>query len=294
MDVRERLLQNARLVDEALARFSAGEDADFGVVLEAQRYSLMSRAKRIRPSFVLEFCRLFGGSDMAAIPFAVAVEMVHTYSLIHDDLPCMDDDDLRRGVPTCHKAFGEANALLAGDALLTRAFGVLAENRAVAPERICDAVAALSAAAGAYGMIGGQVIDLKGETERLPLAVLLRLHEKKTGELIAVSAELGCLAAGLTRDDPKTLAAKKFAFGVGLTFQIVDDILDAVSDPETLGKNVGSDAKHEKTTFLTYYDIEAARAYAARTTEQALDVIGMYEGSEILCGIAQYLVDRKH
>ena len=155
MDVRERLAQNAELVDAALAEFSAGDDTDFGEVLTAQRYSLLSRAKRIRPSLVLEFCRLFGGSDEAAIPFAVGVEMVHTYSLIHDDLPCMDDDDMRRGAPTCHKAFGEATALLAGDALLTRAFGVLASNRAVTPARVCDAVAALSEAAGAYGMIGG-------------------------------------------------------------------------------------------------------------------------------------------
>ena len=291
MSLTERLTANAALVEEALAQLTAADDADFAAELAAERYSLLSRAKRIRPTLVLEFCRLFGGSDKGALPFAAAVEMVHTYSLIHDDLPCMDNDDLRRGKPTCHKAFGESTALLAGDGLLTRAFGVLA-TAPVGDRAVRDAVAALSRAAGSFGMIGGQVMDLDGEGKELPLEKLLKLHAHKTGALISVSAELGCLAAGLAAEDPRTLAAKEFAKGIGLAFQIVDDVLDAISDAETLGKSIGSDAKSQKTTFLTYFSTDEALAYAARVTDEAKKALDGIEGNEILCELADALVKR--
>ena len=294
MNVRERIAANAELINKALDAYTKREDADFASELAAERYSLLSRAKRIRPTLVLEFCRLFGGSDTAALPFAAAVEMIHTYSLIHDDLPCMDDDDLRRGKPTCHKAFDEATALLAGDGLLTRAFGVLASNTAAGDRAVRDAVAALSEAAGAFGMIGGQVIDLAGEQKKLSLELLLKLHAHKTGALIAVSAELGCIAAGLTRDDPLTKAAITYAKGIGLAFQIIDDILDVTADAETLGKSVGSDEKSQKTTFLTYFDIEGARAYADRVTAEAKAALDGIEGNEILLALADYLKEREN
>ena len=291
MNLTERLAANAALVEATLAALTAEEDADFATELAAERYSLFSRAKRIRPTLVLEFCRLFGGRDEAALPFAAAVEMVHTYSLIHDDLPCMDDDDLRRGRPTCHKAFGEATALLAGDGLLTRAFGALA-TAPVSGDAVRAAVAALSRAAGSFGMIGGQVMDLDGEGKELPLEKLLKLHANKTGALLAVCAELGCLAAGLAADDPRTAAAKAFAKGIGLAFQIVDDVLDVTSDAATLGKNIGSDAKCQKTTFLTYFSVEEALAYAARVTQEAKSAIGALTGSAILCELADALAKR--
>lgn len=294
MSIKERIAANAALVEGVLDGLTDRQDADFAPVIEAKRYSLLSRAKRIRPTLVLEFCRLFGGTDTAALPFAAAVEMVHTYSLIHDDLPCMDDDDLRRGRPTCHKAFGEATALLAGDALLTRAFGVLAENTAVSDRAVRDAVAALSAAAGTFGMIGGQVIDLAGEQEKLPLSVLLKLHANKTGALIAVSAELGCIAAGLARDDARTKAAIAYAKGIGLAFQIVDDILDVTADVEKLGKNIGSDEKSQKTTFLTYFSVDEAKAYASRVTNEAKAALADIAGSEILLSLADYLTEREN
>ena len=158
-----RLAENAALVEKTLAALTARQDVDFAEELEAERYALLARAKRVRPTLVLEFCRLFGGKDEAALPFACAVEMIHTYSLIHDDLPCMDDDDMRRGRPTCHKVYGEATALLAGDGLLTRAFGVIASNTEVSADIAREAVLALSCAAGSFGMIGGQVMDLAGE-----------------------------------------------------------------------------------------------------------------------------------
>ena len=291
MSVGERLAANAALVEETLAELLAEDDADFAAELAAERYSLFSRAKRIRPTLVLEFCRLFGGEDRAALPFAAAVEMIHTYSLIHDDLPCMDDDALRRGKPTCHKAFGESTALLAGDGLLTRAFGVLA-TAPVSGDAVCAAVAALSRAAGSFGMIGGQIMDLAGEGKKIPLEKLLKLHAHKTGALIAVSAELGCLAAGLAPDDGMTMTAKNFARGIGLAFQIVDDVLDATADEQTLGKSVGSDKRDEKTTFLSYFSVEEARAYADKVTQEAKFAIADIPNSGFLCELADSLVTR--
>jgi len=289
-----RLAENAALVEKALAAYTAEQDADFAEELEAERYALLARAKRIRPTLVLEFCRLFGGSTEAAIPFACAVEMIHTYSLIHDDLPCMDDDDMRRGRPTCHKVYGEATALLAGDGLLTRAFGVMASNTAVSGDTVRDAVSVLSRAAGSFGMIGGQVMDLAGEHKKLPLEALKKLHAHKTGAMIEVSAMLGCLAAGLPLQDPRTEAAKRFARGVGLAFQIVDDVLDVTADPALLGKPIGSDAENEKTTFLTYFTTDEALEYARTVTKEAKEALAGLPQTEFLQGLADYLMSRNH
>lgn len=289
-----RLKENADWVEAGLAFYLDKHDADFAEELEAERYALLSRAKRIRPTLVLEFCRLFGGKDGAALPFACAVEMVHTYSLIHDDLPCMDDDDMRRGRPTCHKVYGEATALLAGDGLLTRAFGVIAGNMAVSGDTVREAVCALSHAAGSFGMIGGQVMDLAGEHKKLPLETLKKLHAHKTGAMIEVSATLGCLAAGLALNDPRTQAAKRFARGIGLAFQVVDDVLDVTADAALLGKPIGSDAENEKTTFLTYFTTEEALAYARAVTEDAKEALAGLPQAEFLLGLADYLVSRDH
>ena len=289
-----RLKENAALVEKALAAYLAENDADFAEELDAERYALLSRAKRVRPTLVLEFCRLFGGKDAAALPFACAVEMVHTYSLIHDDLPCMDDDDLRRGRPTCHKVYGEATALLAGDGLLTRAFGVIASSKEVSGDIVRDAVGVLSRAAGSFGMIGGQVMDLAGEHQKLPLDTLKKLHAHKTGAMIEVSATLGCLAAGLSLDDPRTAAAKRFARGVGLAFQIVDDVLDVTADAALLGKPIGSDAENEKTTFLSYYTVNEALEYARAVTNEAKEALAGLPQTAFLTGLADYLVSRNH
>ena len=289
-----KLAQNASWVEAGLSFYLDLNDADFAEELDAERYALLARAKRIRPTLVLEFCRLFGGEDGAALPFACAVEMVHTYSLIHDDLPCMDDDDMRRGRSTCHKVYGEATALLAGDGLLTRAFGVIASNMAVSGDTVRNAVYALSRAAGSFGMIGGQVMDLAGEHQKLSLDSLKKLHAHKTGAMIEVSAVLGCLAAGLAMDDPRTEAARCFARGVGLAFQIVDDVLDVTADAALLGKPIGSDAENEKTTFLTYYTPEEALDYARAVTNEAKTALADYPGAEFLLGLADYLVNRDH
>ncbi len=259
----------------------------------AMRYSLLAGGKRVRPALVLEFCRLFGGDPEAAVPFAAAVEMIHTFSLIHDDLPCMDDDDLRRGRPTNHKVYGEANALLAGDALALDAFGIAAANAAVPAEARATAVMLLSTAAGSAGMVRGQIIDMFGEQNALTYEELLTLHRHKTGALIRVSAQLGCLAAGCAVGSPEMLAAEGYAERIGLAFQVIDDILDVTSTPEILGKSVGGDAEHNKNTFLSFSTIEEAESYADRLTREAVALLAPYSGSERLTTLAEYLAVRK-
>ena len=248
----------------------------------------------MRPFLVNEICRMLGGRTDASMPYACALEMIHTYSLIHDDLPCMDNDDLRRGRPTNHKVYGYATALLAGDALLTHAFGVAAENAATSPWQNAQAVSVLSRSAGEFGMIGGQIIDLHGENEKLALETLLRLHQLKTGALIECSALLGVLAAGYSADSTEAKAAVAYASRIGLAFQVIDDILDAVGSLEELGKNIGSDATNHKTTFLTYFSLEDAKKYAEHLTAEAIAEISHMKDSEILVELATYLLNRTH
>ncbi len=285
--------KNAELTEAALVEISAGEDGDYGLVLEAQRYSLLDGGKRVRPFLVNHSCELLGGDINKSMPLACAVEMVHTYSLIHDDLPCMDDDDFRRGKPSNHKKFGYANALLAGDALLTKAFGVISGAESLSPAERTEAVSIISSAAGDRGMIGGQIIDLIGETQKLEFETLLKLHSHKTGALIECSVRLGCLAAGHGADSPKTQMLCEYAKNIGLAFQVIDDILDFISDEEQLGKSVGSDATHNKTTFLSFYSVDEARAFAAELTQKAISAISELEGSELLTDFACYLLERQ-
>ena len=292
--IKEKLRENAALVESALEKYFAPDDEDIKNLLESERYSIFAGGKRIRPFLVLEFCRMLGGSDKAALPFACAIEMIHTYSLIHDDLPCMDDDDLRRGRPTNHKVFGYSTALLAGDGLLTRAFGVAASNAYVSDKARADAVALLSACAGEFGMVGGQVIDLRGENEKLSLETLKKLHSMKTGALIRASALLGCIAAGVSLESPEAYAAREYAENIGLAFQVIDDILDVESTEEELGKSCGSDSDHNKTTFMTYYGVEDARKYASELTANAVSVIADNEESGVLTDLAVYLLERKN
>ncbi len=291
-EVLELLMHKDATLTEAALREYYDEDEDLKNLLNAERYSLFAGGKRIRPMLTLSFCRLFGGDDAAALPFACAVEMIHTYSLIHDDLPCMDDDDLRRGKPTNHKVFGEATALLAGDALLTGAFEVAASNTEAGPEISAKAVAYLANCAGRYGMIGGQIMDLEGEQRKLTLDELLKLHSLKTGALISAAAVLGALAAGITFTDKVMEDVVAYAENIGLAFQIVDDVLDATGDSAILGKNTGVDAEHQKSTFLSFYSVEEARFYADRLTQNAIDAIRNYPDSDALCSLARWLVNR--
>ena len=292
-DILELILhRNATMTEDAMRKYYT-EDEDIRVLLDSERYSLFAGGKRIRPTLTLEFCRLFGGEDAAALPFACAVEMIHTYSLIHDDLPCMDNDDLRRGKPTNHKVFGESTALLAGDSLLTGAFEVAASNTAAGAETSAMAVAYLASSAGRYGMVGGQIMDLEGEHKTLTLDELLKLHSLKTGALISAASVLGALAAGVSFTDACMEDVVTYAENIGLAFQIVDDILDQTGDAESLGKNVGVDAERQKNTFLSFYTVEQAQFYANRLTQDAISAIRKYPNSETLCALAEWLATRK-
>ena len=292
-ELKKRLQENASLVDGALAEYLQTPDMDLDLLYESMRYSALSGGKRIRPFLVLEFCRMFGGDVKAALPFACAIECVHASSLIHDDMPCMDDDDLRRGRPTNHIVFGEDIALLAGDALITKGYELAAENHLVKPEIALAATAMLLKNAGAVGMMGGQQIDLWGETHAVSFPLLLKMHAKKTGALIIASAKLGCYAAGIASENEERMKnAALYAANIGLAFQVIDDILDVTSDDVTLGKRVHADEKMEKTTFLSEMSIEEAYQYAKEKTKIAVEAISGYEHSEILKEFANYLLNR--
>ena len=286
------LTEDAAAVESLLDTLYRGGGRCDAVLDEACRYSLMAGGKRVRPALTLEFCRLFGGEPQNALPFGAAVEMIHTFSLIHDDLPCMDDDDLRRGRPTSHKVFGEAYALLAGDGLALDAFGMAASNTAVTAEARALAVMLLSEAAGCGGMVRGQITDMFGEGNTLTYEELLFLHANKTGALIRVAAQLGVLAAGYGVDTPEMQAAVGYAERIGLAFQVIDDILDVTSTPEAMGKSVGGDADHHKNTFLSFQSIPEAKAFAESLTEEAVALVAPYEGSERLIALARYLAVR--
>lgn len=258
-------------------------------VVRAMEYSLSNGGKRLRPVFTLEFARACGGTREDALPLACALEYVHTYSLIHDDLPCMDNDDLRRGKPSCHKAFGEATALLAGDALLTHAFEIIATSN-LSSDKIASAVSLLAQNSGVCGMIGGQVIDLIFEKENPTVNQLVSVYKMKTGALISAACLMGCISAGAT--DTQLSAASSFAYSLGIAFQIQDDILDIVGDESVIGKPVGSDEENEKTTFATLVGIDKAKQTVQKLTDSAIEQLAHFENTEFLEMLAQSLVNR--
>ncbi len=277
-----------KVINDALEMYMPkGDD----IVSQAIRYSVRNGGKRIRPILTLEFCAACGCDPVSALPFACAVEMIHTYSLIHDDLPCMDDDDYRRGKPSCHIAFGEANALLAGDALLTLAFET-ASAAELPGESVVKAIRELSFSAGICGMVGGQVLDLQNENKSITLQELEQIHKLKTGELIRVACVLGCIAA--RADETKIKAAEDYASGIGLAFQIVDDILDVTSDAETLGKPIGSDAENQKTTYVSLFGVEKSKEIAAELTYKAKAALQVFDSDvSALEQLADNLQSRK-
>ena len=258
--------------------------ASYSLIEDAMKYSLESGGKRVRPMLVLEFCRICGGDIEKALPFAAAVEFIHTYSLIHDDLPCMDNDDMRRGKPASHIKYGEANALLAGDALLTHAFSALAAAD-VNAENVVDAVKELSAFAGANGMIGGQIIDLEGENKNLLIDDLFLMDKLKTAALITSACVLGCISADCYDNIP---AAKKFAENLGIAFQIIDDVLDFLEGEDN------SDIVSGKSTYVSLLGIDEARIKAAEYTDAALEALDELKGdTSVLREFATDLLKRK-
>ncbi|MBR3779671.1 MAG: polyprenyl synthetase family protein [Clostridia bacterium] len=273
--------------------FEGRESTGLSEMLKAMAYSLSNGGKRIRPMLTLEFCRVCGGDFKKAIPFSLAAEMIHTYSLIHDDLPCMDDDDVRRGKPSSHKVFGEANALLAGDALLTLAFETVLAAEGVSAEAKARAGLELAKAAGCSGMIAGQVMDLANEGKSAPLDAVKETDRLKTGEMIRVSCVMGCIAAGA--DNEKIKAAEIYSGNIGLAFQIVDDILDVTSDEQTLGKPIGSDSENKKSTYVSLLGLEKSAEYAEKLTAEAKEALNIFGGEgEFLAQLADKLASRKN
>lgn len=256
---------------------------------EAMEYSLLASGKRLRPVLTMESCRMCGGDPQAALPFAAAVEMIHTYSLIHDDLPAMDNDELRRGRPTNHMVYGEATAILAGDGLLTAAFEELAKAELPA-ERIVEAVACLAQSAGPAGMVGGQALDMAGEGHALTREELEQLQSLKCGALISAAAQLGCIAAGGTTQQREQV--RDYAEALGRAFQIRDDMLDVISSDQELGKPVGSDHANEKSTFVTALGLDGCAALVERLTQEAIAALEGFEQPQFHAWLALEMAKR--
>ena len=289
----DRLKEYTEFVETAIRAYSLEKRLGLQKsVANAMDYSLEAGGKRIRPVLVLEFCRICGGNWKNAVSAACAIEMIHTFSLIHDDLPCMDNDDYRRGKPSCHKKFGEARAVLAGDALAIRPFEIIAGADNLDYEKRVGLIAELSRFSGAEGMIGGQIIDMENEERDHVSADNLRyMYSLKTGALIKASCKMGCICAGT--DDNKISLAEEYAEYLGAAFQIIDDILDVTGDSSLLGKPVGSDSQENKTTFVTVYGLEKAKEEAEKYTNMAVDILDRFDDSIFLKELTCFLLDRR-
>jgi geranylgeranyl diphosphate synthase type II len=294
-DLEVYLQERRRLVDAALDGFLPSEDTRPPSVHRAMRYSVLAGGKRLRPILVIAGAEVVGASPSAVMPTACAMELIHTYSLIHDDLPAMDDDDYRRGRLTNHKVFGDAIAILAGDALLTYAFQLVAQNATVPgvdPKVVCDVVAEIAEAAGTVGMVGGQVVDIESEGKTITAEELEYIHVHKTAALLRVSLSVGARLGGA---DTAALAAVADAGqSLGLAFQIVDDILDVEGNLETLGKTAGSDERKQKVTYPALHGVEASRREARRLIERTKSRLSVFGArSAPLCALANFVVERK-
>lgn len=294
MDLKRYLEQRLARVDEALAVFLPTEDTLPATLHKAMRYSIFAGGKRIRPVLMIAACEAVGGDVDRVLPAACAMEMIHTYSLIHDDLPAMDDDDFRRGRPTNHKVFGEAAAILAGDALLTEAFILLSNpeaNAGIPPEVSRRVIHTMARCAGSLGMVGGQVVDMESEGKSIDFPTLEYIHTHKTGALILAAIESGALIGGA---DEKALASlTRYGEAAGLAFQVADDILDVVGDQEVIGKDVGSDEARGKATYVALLGLEEARQRAAELRDMAVAALEpLGEAAEPLRRIARFIVDR--
>lgn len=278
------------LIENKINQVLSDHGTEYDELLKAMHYSASAGGKRIRPKLLMEFMRISGGNPENALNFAVALEMIHTYSLIHDDLPCMDNDDMCRGKPSCHKAFGEATALLAGDALLTESFGLAAKTENVPADRVVKALAQLSACAGVNGMIGGQVLDLKYENSKAPLDIVCELYRLKTGALLKAAATIGCILAGA--DEIKIDKACQIAEKIGLSFQIRDDILDIIGDEKILGKPIGSDCKQNKSTYVSLVGIDKAQNDVISLTNEAVSLLSDFNDADELKLFAESMITR--
>ncbi|MBR6479297.1 MAG: polyprenyl synthetase family protein [Clostridia bacterium] len=277
------------MINATLADYLAIRGVSYQMLADAMEYSVENGGKRVRPILTLEFCRLCGGNMADALPFACAMELIHTYSLVHDDLPSLDDDEFRRGNESTWKKFGEAFGVLSGDALLTYAFQIAADA-GVSDHTTVKCIRALANYSGLYGMLGGQALDILNENNEVTLEQLCEIHRLKTGALIRCACELGCAAADASSEQYE--AAKNYAENLGIAFQIVDDILDVVGDPEKLGKEVGQDEANQKTTFVTLLGVDGAKKLAEEYTGKALAALDGFEKTVYAREATQYLLSR--
>ena len=292
MEYERQLRDGQALIERALQSCFAGREP-MANIYDAMEYSLMAGGKRIRPLLTLEVCRMCGGDVAQALPFACAVEMIHTYSLIHDDLPAMDNDDYRRGKLTNHKVFGDGMAVLAGDALLTLAFEVIGRQQHTDPATLLRTVQEISTAAGMNGMVGGQAIDLESEGHRIPMEQLRKMHMGKTGALFRAALRSGAILAGASEKQLAALTA--YAEGFGLAFQITDDILDVTGDEALIGKPVGSDLRNDKSTYVTLTSLEEAQRLAKETVDAAVAALdGFGPEADFLRQLVRYMLERKN
>lgn len=294
--MKEQFKAKIDLIDGYLDAYLTIENNPQKTIYEAMRYSVFAGGKRLRPILMLSFCEACGGrpSDiMEVMPFACAMEMIHTYSLIHDDLPAMDNDALRRGMPTSHIKFGEATAILAGDALLNRAFEIVSAYDGKYPERALKAINMLALSSGTEGMIGGQIVDIESEGKEISIFELQNLHSHKTGAIIRSACKIGALLGGGSNE--KIEAADKFAKNLGIAFQIQDDILDVEGTEEELGKPIGSDKEENKNTYVSLLGLEKSKELSKEYSKKAKDALSVFGGrAEFLKELTDYLVGRRN
>ena len=292
-DFKTGLQEKISDIDKALHKYIYRKDNAQSVIYEAMEYSLFAGGKRLRPVLMLEMCGMVGGERDEVMPFACAMEMIHTYSLIHDDLPAMDNDELRRGMPTSHIKFGEATAILAGDALLNKAFETASSYSGKYPERAIRAMRMLSDSSGTEGMIGGQIIDLASEGREISVDELRNLHLLKTGAIIRSACTIGVLMGGAGEEEIK--AADEFAVYLGTAFQIRDDILDVIGNEAELGKPIGSDEEQDKNTYVRLLGLEESERLVCEYSEKAKAALSIFgEKAAFLCELADYLVSRSN
>jgi len=290
-DLNRFLATRTETVNAALDKFLPSEKTKPATIHQAMRYSLFAGGKRMRPAVLLAAAEACGGSDAAAMPLACAVECIHTYSLIHDDLPAMDNDDFRRGKPTNHKVFGEGIAVLAGDALLTQAFEIAAQAKGWSRYTHRDLILELAQASGSLQLVAGQVADLEGEGKKLSVAKLRYIHERKTSALLCCSVRLGGMSANCTPAQLKALT--DFGYHVGLAFQVIDDILDVTQTSEQLGKTAGKDVAVQKATYPAIVGLEKSRKIAAQLTAKAFGALDIFKGKAVaLEALAEFLLKR--
>lgn len=290
--MKEQLNEQIALIDKYLDEYLAEKDNPQNIIYKAMRYSVFAGGKRLRPILMMNVCKMCGGNVNEVIPFACALEMIHTYSLIHDDLPAMDNDDLRRGMPTSHIKFGEATAILAGDALLNKAFEIATDYSGNDANRAMKAVNMLAVSSGTEGMIGGQIVDMESEGKDITLDELQYLHLNKTGAIIRSACTVGALIGGA--NDEQLNAVDEFAKNLGVAFQIQDDILDVTGTEAELGKPVGSDAEEEKNTYVKMIGLEESEKAAIMYSNAAKEALAIFgDKAEFLLNLTDYLTNRR-